>query len=72
MTERDFLYWLNGYLELSGAKSLDEFQLQILKDHLKLVMTKVTPTVNIPTVFPQTILPQTKNPLDFNKIEVIC
>lgn len=44
MTERDFIYWLNGFLELSGAKALDERQVQIIKDHLKLVLKKETPS----------------------------
>ena len=42
MNERDFVYWLQGYLEVSGAKELDEAALQIVKDHLALVLTKRT------------------------------
>ncbi len=43
MNERDFVYWLQGYLEVSNANELDESQLQIVKDHLALVLKKVAP-----------------------------
>lgn len=43
MDSNSFVFWLNGFLELSDAKSLDERQTQIVKDHLKLVFDKVTP-----------------------------
>jgi hypothetical protein len=43
MTPNDFCFWLNGYLEMSGAESIDKAQTDILKDHLKLVFEKKTP-----------------------------
>jgi hypothetical protein len=43
MTPNDFCFWLNGYLEMSGAESIDKTQTDILKDHLKLVFEKKTP-----------------------------
>lgn len=43
MNEREFCYWLQGLFEVGGAKSLDERQTQIVKDHLALVFKKVTP-----------------------------
>lgn len=48
MTPENFVYWLNGYLELRDAgtdprSSLDPSQVKVIKEHLKLVMTKVTP-----------------------------
>lgn len=46
MTPEQFVYWLNGALEL-GAKSLDEQQVKVIKDHLKLVLTKITPSYNV-------------------------
>ena len=53
MTERDFVYWLQGFLEVSQASTMNEQQVQIVKDHLALVLTKVTPTyaTKAPTVF---------------------
>lgn len=43
MSERDFVYWLQGYLEVSDASELNKEQLQIIKDHLALVIEKITP-----------------------------
>jgi len=46
MTERDFVYWLQGFMEISGAKELTPEQVQIINDHLKLVLNKVTANRN--------------------------
>lgn len=43
MNERDFVFWLQGFLEISQAKQLDEKQTQIVRDHLALVLDKRTP-----------------------------
>jgi hypothetical protein len=43
MTEKDFIIWLHGYLEISGAKNLGEKELQVIKDHLNTFFIKVTP-----------------------------
>jgi hypothetical protein len=43
MTEKEFVIWLHGFLEISGAKTLDENQLQVIKDHLSTFFIKVTP-----------------------------
>ena len=45
MTERDFIYWLNGFFELSNPSTLDEKQVQIIKEHLAFVLNKQTPTM---------------------------
>jgi len=51
MQERDFIYWLQGFLELSGATTLNEEQVKVIKEHIALVMTKVTPsTVGTPYI----------------------
>ena len=47
---KSFAFWLTGFFELSGATTLNEQQVQVIKEHLALVMTKVTPS----TVTPQT------------------
>jgi len=46
MTPENFAYWLKGLLEVGNPTSLDEKQLKIIKDHLDLVFTKVTPDRN--------------------------
>lgn len=43
MSPENFIYWLQGYFEISGNKKLNESQVQIIKDHLKLVFDKQTP-----------------------------
>ena len=43
MDSQQFAYWLQGYLEMSGAKTLGEKEVKILKDHLALVFEKKTP-----------------------------
>lgn len=42
MTPEAFCYWLQGFLELSEAKTLTPQQLKAVREHLALVFTKVT------------------------------
>jgi hypothetical protein len=44
MTAEQLTYWLQGFFELSGATALNEAQVKILKEHLGLVVKKVTPS----------------------------
>lgn len=46
MDATNFAYWLQGFFEVSDAKTLDKEQVQIIKDHLNLVFNKVTPNRN--------------------------
>lgn len=48
MTHSEFVYWLNGYVEICGARP-DDQQWEIIKDHLLLVFSKVTPNRSSPT-----------------------
>lgn len=43
MNAEQFVYWLNGYLELSGAQELNVAQVKSVREHLALVLHKVTP-----------------------------
>ena len=88
MTEKDFMYWLQGFFELSGATSLNEDQVKVLKEHVALVMKKVTPSqmplINFPVLpnlpyVPPTLVPPTvvgdriNMPLPkFDNYEIIC
>lgn len=48
MTPENFAYWLNGYFEIAGKDStLTLEQIQVIKDHLALVLKKVTLNYNI-------------------------
>jgi hypothetical protein len=42
MTERDFIYWLNGFAELTEGNVITEQQWIVIKQHLSLVMNKQT------------------------------
>jgi hypothetical protein len=37
MTSENFAYWLQGYFELSKTTTLDESQVQTIKNHLSMV-----------------------------------
>lgn len=39
MKPEEFCYWLQGYFEMSESKTLDERQVEVLKNHLNLVFT---------------------------------
>ena len=70
MTPEQFVYWLQGFMEMANPSTLNETQTQQIKDHLKLVFDKKTPIrlstnstdpIINPTVGPNTIQPY--NPL---------
>jgi hypothetical protein len=44
MTPENFCYWLQGYFELTGPGAmLSTRQLDVVRDHLRLVFDKQTP-----------------------------
>jgi hypothetical protein len=43
MTPENFVYWLQGFMELGDPSGLDAVQVQTIRDHLELVMEKQTP-----------------------------
>lgn len=43
MTAEQFVYWLQGFMEVGQPRSLNDGQIQVIKDHLKLVFDKQTP-----------------------------
>jgi hypothetical protein len=44
MNERDFCYWLKGFVELAGElENINPTQWNMIKDHLALVHVKETP-----------------------------
>lgn len=48
MTERDFAYWLNGFVELNGGALPTPAQWKSIQEHLAAVFKKVTPAVGEP------------------------
>lgn len=54
MTPQDFVYWLNGHVELGGDKTVPtEAQWKMICEHLKLTMTKVTSPLGKTSVDPE-------------------
>lgn len=43
MTPENFAFWLQGFFELTDTDDLTPAQVMMVKDHLKMVFTKVTP-----------------------------
>lgn len=48
MTPEQFVYWLQGFLELTGTTKIDDWQAKTIKEHLATVFTKVTPAIEYP------------------------
>jgi hypothetical protein len=42
MNERDFVYWLQGFFELTDTDKLSEAQVKMIKAHLALVLERKT------------------------------
>lgn len=66
MTPEQFIYWLQGYAEISD-KAPTEKQWEVIKDHLKLVFDKQTPDRSVPLNNPPT-----KYDLPMPPYEVTC
>lgn len=58
MNERDFVYWLRGFIEINKPESITDEQLQIIKDHLDKVIIEVKLRDGKPYV-PSTLFPST-------------
>jgi hypothetical protein len=72
MSPENFVYWVNGFFEISGSKTLTEEQVQVVKDHLELVLTKKTPDVTINsrpfnTAIDTTLIPCSSTNIDLSK-----
>ena len=62
MSERDFCFWLQGFMEISGKNcQLNPEQVKIIRDHLSLVFNKITPVYdNLPKYVQQEEILNTK------------
>ncbi len=56
MSPENFVYWLQGFLEISNCEhlTLDNTQIKIIQDHIELVLKKETPNYIFPTPQPLT------------------
>ncbi len=43
MSAQEFVYWLQGFLEIAKPETISAEQVQEIKNHIKLVLTKITP-----------------------------
>jgi hypothetical protein len=55
MSPEQFVYWLQGFMEIANPATLDQKQVQVIKDHISLVLKKETPdrgakTIAVPLV----------------------
>lgn len=57
-TPQDFVYWLQGFVEIADSDTISEKQWLIIKDHLKLVFDKVTPDRKVDFKMPITTPPK--------------
>lgn len=48
MTPEQFVYWLQGFMEIGNPITLDEIAVQQIKNHLKEVFDKRTPNLTFP------------------------
>lgn len=49
MTSRDFVYWLQGFFEISGADSMNMIQVSMVRKHLALVFAhEIDPSAGPP------------------------
>ncbi len=46
MTPENFIFWLNGFLEIAQPETISKQQILIIKDHVALVLKKETPHRN--------------------------
>ena len=47
MTPENYCYWLQGLFELTNSEELSKEQVVVIKEHLQLVFTKVTPPLGV-------------------------
>ena len=67
MTSEQFVYWLQGFIELNGGKLPTKEQWALIESHIKTVFHKVTPPLG-PVTSPSPYIPS--NPFPPNTI--IC
>jgi len=68
MSPENFVYWLQGAFEITGITTLDTDEVQVVKDHLALVLKKETPEYNIQTpVVTAPVITQAPSTLDWVK-----
>lgn len=70
MTDKEFCYWLQGFVELGGEAPTKE-QWDSIKEHLALVFTKVTTPYPSPNPYKVTDV-KTAVPPNYKWGDIIC
>lgn len=70
MSPETFVYWLQGFVELTETDSISDKQWLVIKDHLKLVFDKKTPDRSGEELeyIAKVIIPSSPMPTDFKKL----
>lgn len=68
MNPRDFLYWLQGFMEVANPETITKEQVEMIKRHLSLAFIKVTETDNPPIIIPNTPYPPPLSPWEPNDV----
>ena len=69
---RDFAFWLQGFFEISEAKTLNEKQVKMIKEHLELIFTKITPEYTITTSDTSELTQMSVQPLYHKQTVTYC
>ena len=48
MTAENFIFWLQGFMEIANPEIITKEQIQEIRNHISLVLQKVTPQVVYP------------------------
>jgi hypothetical protein len=65
MTAEQFVYWLQGFMEITDPVKLNKKETQQIKNHLKLVFDKKTPDVSLPII-------QREDPFRITPYQITC
>jgi hypothetical protein len=65
MTAEQFVYWLQGFMEVADPKELNKTQTTQIKNHLNLVFDKQTPDVSLPMI-------QREEPFRITPYQITC
>ena len=71
MDATNFTYWLQGAIELGRITEFDSHQVQVIQDHLGLVIKKVTPQYSIQSP-PNLTMPVIGKPFDLSNTVITC
>jgi hypothetical protein len=72
MTAEQFVYWLQGFMEINDPDTISKSETRVIKDHLALVFKKETPNRNGTITVPNTPYVGKPDPEWLHKNTVYC